>query len=86
MPTNASLSNKYNTNLSFSYGAPFSRNSLASLIFVARYGLPPQSGWFRSISCLCFLRTISFVTPRSLCATSSVYYSDLHYSCLRFSG
>lgn len=48
------------------YGAPFSKNSFASLILVARYGLPPRSGWLRSIICRCFLRRISFVTPRSL--------------------
>lgn len=41
-------------------------NSLASLIFVAKYGLPPRSGWLSSIICRCFLRIISFVMPRSL--------------------
>jgi hypothetical protein len=44
----------------------FSNNSFASLTFVARYGLPPRSGWFSSMSDRCFLRRISFVTPRSL--------------------
>ena len=45
----------------------FSRNSLASLIFVARYGLPPRSGWFRIMSWRCFLRIISFDKLPSLC-------------------
>ena len=48
--------------------ALFSMNSFASLILVARYGLPPRSGWFRSIICRCFFRIISFVAPRSLCS------------------
>lgn len=43
-----------------------SRNSFASLIFVARYGLPPRSGWLRSISWRCLTRTFSFVRLRSL--------------------
>ena len=43
-----------------------SRNSFASLIFVARYGLPPRSGWLSSISCLWFFRTLSLVRVRSL--------------------
>jgi hypothetical protein len=45
----------------------FSNISFASLTFVARYGLPPRSGWLFSMSCRCFLRSSSFVTPRSLC-------------------
>lgn len=48
------------------YVAPFSINSFASLILVAKYGLPPRSGWFSSIICRCFLRIISRVAPRSL--------------------
>jgi hypothetical protein len=43
-----------------------SNSSFASLIFVARYGLPPRSGWLSSISCRWFLRTLSFVKVRSL--------------------
>jgi hypothetical protein len=44
----------------------FSNSSFASLTFVARYGLPPRSGWFKSMSERCFLRIMSFVRPRSL--------------------
>lgn len=44
----------------------FSRNSLASLIFVAKYGLPPRSGWLSSMSWRCFLVTLSLVNRRSL--------------------
>ena len=29
----------------------FSSNSFASLTLVAKYGLPPRSGWFNSMSC-----------------------------------
>ena len=54
------------------YVAPFSINSFASLIFVAKYGLPPRSGWFSSIICRCFLRIISRVAPRSLYQNSPV--------------
>lgn len=50
----------------------FSNSSFASLIFVARYGLPPRSGWFSNIICRCFFLIISFVRPRSLHATRSV--------------
>jgi len=53
----------------FLYGF-FSRNSLASFTFVARYGLPPLSGWLSSMSDLCRLRIISFVRPRSLLSES----------------
>lgn len=45
--------------------APFSRNSLASFIFVARYGLPPRSGWLRSINDRCRFLINSLFTPRS---------------------
>lgn len=50
----------------------FSKNSFASLIFVARYGEPPLSGWLSSIICLCFRLMISFVSPRSLSVTVSL--------------
>lgn len=43
-----------------------SSNSFASLTFVAKYGLPPRSGWFKSISVRCALRTLSFEMDRSL--------------------
>ena len=49
----------------------FSRNSFASLTFVARYGLPPRSGWFSSISCRWFFRIFSLVSMRSLIPTMS---------------
>ena len=45
---------------------PFSRNSFASFTFVARYGLPPRSGWLSSISVRCAFRTLSFVRLPSL--------------------
>ena len=44
----------------------FSRNSFASLTFVARYGLPPRSGWFNNINCRWFFRILSFVNILSL--------------------
>ena len=44
----------------------FSKSSFASFTFVARYGLPPRSGWFKSMSDRCFFRRSSFVMPRSL--------------------
>lgn len=44
----------------------FSKNSLASFTFVARYGLPPRSGWLSSISVRCALRTLSLVRLLSL--------------------
>jgi len=50
----------------FAHDGFLSKNSFASLIFVAKYGLPPRSGWFSNISCRCFFRIISFVMPRSL--------------------
>lgn len=43
-----------------------SSSSFASLTFVAKYGLPPRSGWFKSISVRCALRTLSFEMDRSL--------------------
>jgi hypothetical protein len=52
----------------------FSRNSFASFTFVARYGLPPRSGWFNIINVRWFLRIRSLVSCRSLLnllATSS---------------
>ena len=48
------------------YQLVLSNSSFASLIFVAKYGLPPRSGWLRSISCRWFLRTFSLVSVRSL--------------------
>ena len=44
----------------------FSRNSFASLTFVARYGLPPRSGWFSIMSVRWFFRIFSFVRAPSL--------------------
>lgn len=44
----------------------FSKNSFASFTFVARYGLPPRSGWLSSISVRWAFRTFSLVTARSL--------------------
>lgn len=64
--------------------APFSKNSFASLIFVARYGLPPRSGWFNSISCRCFLRIISFVMPRSLLRACCQLPPVLRLACTPF--
>ena len=49
----------------------FSRNSFASLTFVARYGLPPRSGWFNNISCRWFFRIFSLVSMRSLIPPTS---------------
>lgn len=50
-----------------------SSSSFASLTFVAKYGLPPRSGWFNSISVRCALRTLSLERDRSLrtCALES---------------
>lgn len=56
--------------LDLGYGF-FSKKVLASLIFAARYGLPPRSGWFITMSPRCFLRISSFVTPLSLCQKSA---------------
>ena len=55
----------------------FSRNSFASLTFVARYGLPPRSGWFSSISCRWFFRIFSLVSMRSLMPTTSALHSRI---------
>ena len=44
----------------------FSKNSLASFTLVARYGLPPRSGWLSSISVRCALRTFSLLRLLSL--------------------
>ena len=44
----------------------FSSSSFASLILLARYGLPPRSGWLLSISCRWFFLTFAFVRPFSL--------------------
>ena len=79
MPDPSNAIAKPSTNLTLCYDdvqlehhdAPFSNISFASLIFVARYGLPPRSGWLRSIICRCFLRSMSFVTPRSLSSRHS---------------
>ena len=46
---------------------PFrSRNSFASFTLLARYGLPPLSGWLASIRARWFFRIFSFVSVRSL--------------------
>lgn len=45
----------------------FSKNSFASLTLVARYGLPPRSGWLSNIRVRWALRTLSFVRLLSLC-------------------
>ena len=63
------------------HGAPFSKNSFASLIFVARYGLPPRSGWLSSISCRCFFRIISRVA-RSLSTPASQHMLLIHPASL----
>jgi hypothetical protein len=65
--------------------ALFSNISFASFTLVARYGLPPRSGWFSSINVRCALRTLSFVMLRSLLRPPSVSYSytpvgELHSS------
>lgn len=44
----------------------FSKNSFASFTLVARYGLPPRSGWLSSISVRWAFLTFSLVTARSL--------------------
>jgi hypothetical protein len=49
----------------------FSKNSFASLILLAKYGLPPLSGWFNNMSCLCFLRRRSLLMPLSLFGNKS---------------
>lgn len=41
---------------------PFSNNSFASLTLVARYGLPPRSGWLSNISFLWFFLILSLAT------------------------
>lgn len=38
---------------------PRSNNSLASLTLVAKYGLPPRSGWFNNINFLWFFLILS---------------------------
>lgn len=44
----------------------FSKNSFASLTLVAKYGLPPRSGWFNSMRVRCAFRIFSFDRARSL--------------------
>jgi hypothetical protein len=52
---------------------------LASLILLARYGLPPLSGWFSNISCLCFLRRASLFKPRSLSRSRQSQVPNPHH-------
>lgn len=59
-----------------------SKNSFASLILVARYGLPPRSGWLRSIIVRWALRTLSFVICLSLrtsqpCPCSVLFFQSI---------
>lgn len=57
-----------------------SSNSFASLTLVAKYGLPPRSGWLRSMSVRWALRTLSLVMDRSL----QVNGISLHCKVLSF--
>jgi hypothetical protein len=57
------------------YFISFSNSSFASLTLVARYGLPPRSGWLFNIRPRCFFRSSSFVTPRSLPFVSTLMSS-----------
>src|SRR4051812_41372785 len=57
---------------------PFSKNSFASFTLVAKYGLPPRSGWFSSISVRCALRILSLVMARSLSPTSASGIAEEH--------
>lgn len=43
-----------------------SKKSLASLIFVAKYGEPPRSGWFNNMILRCASFTLALVTADSL--------------------
>ncbi len=55
----------------------FSKNSFASFTLVAKYGLPPRSGWLSSISVRCALRTLSLVRLDSLLVWVSIWPGDL---------
>lgn len=61
----------------------FSSNSFASFTLVARYGLPPRSGWLSSIRVRCCLRILSRVTPDSLQVTFSQPSPNLGRTCCR---
>lgn len=68
------------TFLSFPCNYPqpfFSKNSFASLTLVAKYGLPPRSGWFSIMSVRWFLRMRSLVIVLSLRFSISIVFAHL---------
>lgn len=58
------------------YDVVFSRNSFASFTFVARYGLPPLSGWLSNMRLRWAFRTLSLVMAPSLQQEHPVSFLD----------
>lgn len=70
-------STHYNRHRQTTHQVCLSNSSFASLTFVAKYGLPPRSGWFSSIIVRCALRTLSLVMLRSLPIVSTADHGGI---------